>query len=128
VDLNCHPIGSYDIAGSMKLLDVKVKNRASNVLVRMTGEPTQLLDDLGTHLMASEHFGDATVEAMYNAWVMYVDGSNVVVNTDSDLAYWGGISGDDLTINTPITISDGDLTFDDEPQQHVTLYFTRRDL
>lgn len=80
-------------------------------------QPQKVIDDI---------YGYTRVNIRLADWLMYIDAnSNLVVNQK----YSGSLSsGGNQVINSTYSITSGNMKFDKEAEQHVTIHFTRMDM
>lgn len=122
VDLNCHPSATYTLEGSSRYHNVQAVLRQA-AATRINDEAGVYHDAAGTFTLAADSWGDTPVTVTVSDWLMYVDGTNQVVNS-SKIA----VSGTNAVIDSDYTVTDGNMVFADEAKQRVTVRFYRWDL
>jgi len=123
VDVNCHPKGSYKLKGSERYsnLSITTKQHAS---VKV-GSAAAVSVNAGTTAIAGQAYGDTVVSATVDSWYYYItDAGNMVVKPG-----YLTINGTDADFDNTVFVLNGtDLDCPNEPTQHVTLKYTRKDL
>lgn len=121
VVLNAHPSASYTLTGSSRFHNVKAKLLQDGTT--KIGSDAVVDRAAGTYTLKTDVYGNTTVVVTVDDWLMYVDGTNLVVNpVHVDQAIKEGFG-----IDSPYTITNGNMVFSEEAKQYVTIYFTRMD-
>jgi hypothetical protein len=122
VVINCHPSGSYTLNGSARYHNVRAILRQAGT-TKVGSNATVTRDAAGTYTLATDAYGRTVLTFTVSDWLMYVSGANLVVNS-SKIA----VSGTNATIDSAYTVTNGNIVFADEANQHVTVGFDRWDL
>ena len=123
LDVNSHPSGSVLMEGSTYYDDIKlVTKQAASIVIGVT--PMGEWSTAGTHDVAETVYGRNNVTVTVADWWQYLDGTNLVVNTDKGYE----LDGTDATFGADWSKVDTDLYCANEAKQHSTLSFGRRDL
>lgn len=122
VDVNCHPSGSYTLDGSVRFHNVRAILRQAGT-TKVGSDATVARDAAGTYTLATDVYGRTVLTFTVADWLMYVSGSNVVVKSGKI-----SISSGNAVIDSTYTITNGNIVFADEADQHVTVGFDRWDL
>ena len=125
IDINSHPSGSYTMTGSSRYNNVNVKmlQRGST---KIGSNSAVTRETEGTYVLAEDAYGNTTVTVTVSDWLMYVDGTNLVVKSGKF-----SMDGSNAVIdNIPdaYVMEGTDMVFEGEQRQHSTLRFTRYEL
>lgn len=122
VDLNVHPYIEYTLKGSTRYHNIRAKLLQSGKTkigsadsVTRTGE--------GTYTLATDSYGDTFTAYYLDSWLMYVENTNQIVNSSKF-----SMSGTNAVIDSSHVLTDGNMVFPEEANQHVTLSWNRYDL
>lgn len=121
IDVNSHPTGTATLSGSKWYQTVDIILKAAATVKVGSGTAQSL--EAGTHTLASRLDGDTTITVTMSDWLMYVSGTNLVVNSDKF-----SVSGTNAVIDSSYTVTNGNMVFADEANQHSTVRFYRKDL
>ena len=127
---------TYYLSGSSRYNNVWVIN-SQPINVYNADIGTLHFDDSDAHKIADDFYGYTGLTFAGEDWWLYVDGTNLVVNTAADHFSIDAANGDlvwngdpsHVTIEfAPASGGSVDISFTDEEKQHVTLVYTRMDL
>lgn len=126
IDINSHPSGSYTMTGSSRYNNVNVKmlQRGST---KIGSNSAVTREAAGTYVLAEDAYGNTTVTVTVSDWLMYVDGTNLVVKSDK-FSMSGANAMIDSAVPDAYVLEDDNIVFEGEKMQHSTLRFTRYDL
>ena len=122
VDLIAHPSASYTLEGSTRYHNVRAILRQAGT-TKVGSDAAVERAAAGTYTLATDLYGNTVLTFTTSDWLMYVDEPNLVVN-GSKISY----SGTNAVIDSAYTITNGNMVFADEANQHVTVGFDRWDL
>jgi hypothetical protein len=122
VDLVAHPSATYTLEGSVRYNTVQAMLRQAGT-TKVGSDAAVTRDAAGTYTLATDLYGNTLLTFTVDDWLMYVSGTNLVVNGSKI-----SISGTNAVIDSAYTVTNGDMVFADEAKQHVTVYFYRWDL
>lgn len=122
IDLVCHPSATHLLTGSERYHQLKANMQQGGTTKVGTAAAVERAT-AGLYLLADDVYGDTNVTITVNDWLMYVDGTNLVVK-DSKFS----MSGTNAVIDSTYTVTNGNMVFADEAKQHVTLTYYRWDL
>lgn len=123
LDVNSHPDGVVLMEGSTYYDDIKLETKqGASVVIGVTSMGQW--QSAGTHDVAETIYGRNTVTVTVDDWWQYLDGTDLVVNTDKGYS----LSGTNAVFGADWSKVDTDLYCANEAKQHSTLSFGRRDL
>lgn len=122
IDLNAHPSASYTLQGSTRYHNIRAKLLQAGT-TKIGSEAAVTRSAAGTYTLATDAYGDTATIFTVEDWLMYVSGTNLVVNSSKF-----SVSGTNAVIDASYTVTNGNMVFPDEAKQHVTLYWYRYDL
>lgn len=122
VDLIAHPSASYTLEGSTRYHTVQAILRQAGT-TKVGNDAAVTREAAGTYTLATDLYGNTVLTFTVDDWLMYVDEPDLVVNSSKI-----SISGTNAVIDSTYTITNGNMVFSDEANQHVTVRFYRWDL
>ena len=125
IDVNSHPSGVASLVGSKTYTNVAVILREAATVKVGSGTATSY--EAGTHSLATSlnEDTDITINVGSGGWVLYtVDGSTDLKMNTAKVS----ISDTDLVVDDSYVISNGDIIFSTEYNQHSTVRFRRKDV
>lgn len=122
VDLIAHPTATYTLEGSTRYHTVQAILRQSGT-TKVGSDAAVTRDAAGTYTLATDLYGNTVLTFTVDDWLMYVDEPDLVVNSSKI-----SISGTNAVIDSTYTITNGNIVFADEANQHITVRFYRWDL
>lgn len=124
IDINSHPSGVGIMTGSTYYDNITLTTRQANVTSKVGLADAQTHPSAGTHVLMETVYGNNPVTVTVPDWWQYLDGTNLVVNTDKGYS----LSGTNATFGSDWVQNGTDLYCANEAKQHSTLTYTRRDL
>lgn len=122
VDLIAHPSVSYVMEGSERFNYV-IAILAQAGTTKVGSAAAVARDAAGAYTLASDLYGRTTLTFTVSDWLMYVSGTNLVVNSSKY-----SVSGTDAVIDSAYAVTNGNMVFEAEAKQHVRVNFARMDL
>lgn len=124
IDINSHPSGVGIMSGSTYYDNITLTTRQANVTSKVGLASEQTHPTAGTHSLMETVYGNNHVTVTVPDWWQYLDGTNLVVNTDKGYS----LNGTNATFGSDWVQNGTDLYCANEDTQHSTLTYTRRDL
>lgn len=125
IDVNCHPSGTARLEGYDRYHTVRARLLQSGTT--KVGSAAAVSRNAGTFLLADDLHADTTLTFTVADWLMYANGTNLVVNSSKF-----SVSGSNAVINANWEINNDrdphDMIFPDEAKQHVTVTYYGWDL
>lgn len=121
IDVNCHPSGTARFEGYDRYHTARAKLLQSGTT--KVGSAAAVSRNAGTFLLADDLYADTTLTFTVADWWQYIDGTNLVVNTNHI-----SFSGNDAQFDSNWTLNGTDLYCANEAKQHVAVTYYGWDL